>query len=690
MENEEESLNEEEIEKAVENEDESLEDSSLPTTPFEDQFQAAQNLADRELMSYLKKRTIKGQVKNAKGIADKKLLQLLFKHPMTWVVIGVVFIILFAAILIFAMDFDMFGKGIIRPTYYDTKCGKILLTWERSEYYEAHKNDDDYEPITDPALVDLEYEDSNHIKRWEYKEVDYDTYITNVIWTDNENAGIVENQTVYEAMGVAARSFLVSKLPSNCVVLRDYNPQSYTELDGSEDNYQDINKAVKATKGLIIGRERRIISALYDPFSYVFKRADGNEQDHFYHMMQVNNEEQQRIPANWVDQHKNIPITKVLTTKKFESMSLYGAKYLQEHEDYDYDIYRLLEYYYGTDIEYYTIYYEYSDNNPEPGPIANGCYVWPIGSIETTTENGVEVALGFPSSTKITSWFGKREAPTEGAGTNHGAIDISGNGTRGLYNIIAAEEGVITIVNNNCTEGNSNCGGGYGNYVKIDHGDGIETLYAHMQSVSVKVGDKVIKGQVLGKLGSTGRSTGPHLHFEVRDHGTKVNPLNYVSPNDPRPTNCGFNPIPGSDNKQITCLALKRAGYGDIQVAGMMANAEHESGFNPNAFNPGGGGIGAYGLFQWRAGRQKALKELKNYDTIEVQVAFAVSELNSGYKNANLKLINSTSASDASYNFCVYYEVPGRTTEEAQKNCVVRRTDGLADKHYKYVQNGCK
>ncbi len=636
------------------------------------------------------------EIKDVKAKANEALIKKLLKSPITWMIVGVGFITIFIAILIYIMDFDLSGKGNTKPNYYPSTCNKVYWTWERNEYYEAHKKDKDYEKIMDASQVDLEYEDSNKINRWDYTEFDFYTYITNVVWTDNEKANVVDNQVVYQTMSIAARSFLITSLSDNCVVLSYNNPQSFTALDGTEENYQEIHEAVKNTQGLIIGRNQQIIKAEYDPFSYVFKRNDGNEKEHFYHMMQKNNEEQQRIPATWVDEHKNIPISLVSETKFLTSISLYGAKYLEEHKDFDYDIYRLLKYYYGQDIEFYTIDYESSNKKPISGPIAKGCYVWPVGSKETLIENGRETALGFPSSIKITSWFGKREAPTAGASTNHGAIDISGNGTRGIYNIIASQDGVVTDVKTNCIEGNPGCGGGYGNYVKIDHGDGIETRYAHMFSVSVNVGDKVVKGQVLGKLGNTGRSTGPHLHFEVRDHGTKVNPLNYVSPNDPRPTNCGEglipspNPIPGGDNKQITCLALKSVGYGDVQVAGMMANAEHESGFNPNAFNSSGGGIGAYGLFQWRAGRQKALKALKNYDTIEVQVAFSATELKTGYLNANYKLINSPTPSDASYNFCVYYEVPGRTTEEAKRNCLVRKTDGLADKHYKYVQNGCK
>lgn len=121
-----------------------------------------------------------------------------------------------------------------------------------------------------------------------------------------------------------------------------------------------------------------------------------------------------------------------------------------------------------------------------------------------------------PTPGTISSGFGTRTDPL-GAGTGfHSGIDIAvGSGTP----IRACRSGTVTI---------AGWQGGYGNTVVIDHGGGMATLYAHQSSVAVAAGQTVLPGQVIGYVGSTGRSTGPHLHFEVRISGNPVNPMAYL------------------------------------------------------------------------------------------------------------------------------------------------------------------
>jgi murein DD-endopeptidase MepM/ murein hydrolase activator NlpD len=122
-----------------------------------------------------------------------------------------------------------------------------------------------------------------------------------------------------------------------------------------------------------------------------------------------------------------------------------------------------------------------------------------------------------PSCTKVTSKFGMRFHPIYHEYRMHTGIDI---GASYGSNIDAADDGTVII---------STYSSSYGHYVVIDHGNGYTTLYAHMSQRLVKAGDKVKQNQVIGKVGSTGNSTGPHLHFEISKQGTRINPLQFYS-----------------------------------------------------------------------------------------------------------------------------------------------------------------
>lgn len=116
----------------------------------------------------------------------------------------------------------------------------------------------------------------------------------------------------------------------------------------------------------------------------------------------------------------------------------------------------------------------------------------------------------------ISSFFGKRKDPFTGKHAFHSGIDMAGK--RGS-SIVAAADGIVTWSGKRWA---------YGQMVEIDHGKGIVTRYGHNEGLTVKVGDHVNRGQLIAKMGSSGRSTGPHLHFEVRKNGKAVNPLKYI------------------------------------------------------------------------------------------------------------------------------------------------------------------
>ena len=123
-----------------------------------------------------------------------------------------------------------------------------------------------------------------------------------------------------------------------------------------------------------------------------------------------------------------------------------------------------------------------------------------------------------PSSHSISSPYGYRVHPIYGTKKFHSGIDIPApTGTT----IVAADSGTVILASYGYN-------GGYGNYVIISHGNGYTTRYAHCSSLSVSVGQQVSKGQKIAAVGSTGASTGPHCHFEVRINGETQNPSNYV------------------------------------------------------------------------------------------------------------------------------------------------------------------
>ena len=121
-----------------------------------------------------------------------------------------------------------------------------------------------------------------------------------------------------------------------------------------------------------------------------------------------------------------------------------------------------------------------------------------------------------PSSKRITSGYGNRKSPMKGASTNHQGIDISASvGAQ----VLAAAAGEVVI---------STYSYSAGNYIMINHGSGIFTIYMHLSKRIAEVGQEVSQGQKIGEVGSTGYSTGPHLHFGIRKNGQYVNPLTFV------------------------------------------------------------------------------------------------------------------------------------------------------------------
>lgn len=131
---------------------------------------------------------------------------------------------------------------------------------------------------------------------------------------------------------------------------------------------------------------------------------------------------------------------------------------------------------------------------------ASGSFLWPVASY-----------------VYVSSRFGLRIHPITGEQKTHTGMDIASNQGTAVY---ASDGGSVTLAGWN---------GGYGNCIMIDHGNGYVTLYGHLSSISVSVGQTVSQGNTIGAVGSTGNSTGPHLHFEVLQNGTRIDPEQFFS-----------------------------------------------------------------------------------------------------------------------------------------------------------------
>lgn len=130
-------------------------------------------------------------------------------------------------------------------------------------------------------------------------------------------------------------------------------------------------------------------------------------------------------------------------------------------------------------------------------------------------------SLGFPMAWyyRKTSDFGYRNHPIYGQVLQHNGVDLSADTGTAIY---AAYKGTVVVSTYNSSAGN---------YIMIDHGSGLMTVYMHCSKLLVSVGETVSKGQTIGLVGSTGNSTGPHLHFSVRLNGSYVDPKPYIGLN---------------------------------------------------------------------------------------------------------------------------------------------------------------
>ena len=199
--------------------------------------------------------------------------------------------------------------------------------------------------------------------------------------------------------------------------------------------------------------------------------------------------------------HENLKITAQTLDQKAAELEIISAEKQKMIEEISKDVEKYRVIYEAAEAAEEAAIKEYEASlryDANPTKYVGGKFQWPV-----------------PSTTRITSKYGYRIHPVYKTKKFHAGIDI---GAAHGAEIVAAADGIVTLAATN---------GGYGQCVIINHGSGIATLYGHNSQILVKYGQKVSKGDLIAYAGSTGVSTGPHLHFEVRENGATRNPMDF-------------------------------------------------------------------------------------------------------------------------------------------------------------------
>lgn len=233
------------------------------------------------------------------------------------------------------------------------------------------------------------------------------------------------------------------------------------------------------------------------------------------------------VSVNTIRWENNITSPKISVGQKLNILPVTGVKHVVKKGD---TLSKIADKY-EAESEDISIFNDISNGDLKQGDIIfvpNGI-IKPVVAKPTPSSNTKNPVSTKSSNTKAPSGYYLR--PVVGIVTSpygsrrrgfHPGIDF-GN-VRGTQ-IVAAASGVVSKVVTGCKEGKRGCGGGYGNYIDIEHPNGTMTRYGHLSKVNVKMGETVAQGDKIGSLGNTGLSTGPHLHFEIENaNGSKMRP----------------------------------------------------------------------------------------------------------------------------------------------------------------------
>lgn len=571
--------------------------------------------------------------KEKKGEADNKLLDFFKKHPLLLIYLGLgIFLFLLIILIIVALSGNDFGESDMALSYidprYDFNQSVITIT-------DANGNELDEVPFAE------------FIKGATYAEL----YSNIDDLSDDELLQVTKAyMLVIKSLTLQAGNY--NSANKQMQILSGNNGIPYCDIYNGCNIYSYNGGYLYLTSNYNNANLGTAVNSIDAADSDIINIIDRAYQETYNLLLMPNsyNTILTTFPQTSIPYNQNIRnnwLNLVKSTDEYEEL----IKKTNEYQNYK--IYNISE---------YSATYNYSSST---------AYWWPLGA----SSNSSGIDSGRPASTRITSNFGYRTDPITGkSNKSHNGLDI---GASCGINVIATRAGKVI----EATE-SSSCGF----YVKIDHGDGTASRYCHMLSdLQVKKGQSVEQGTIIGHVGSTGNSTGCHLHFEVWKNNSRVNPLDYISTSNPRPkSQISVASVNGSNAMQSVCLTLKSSGFSNDAVAAIMSNMRQESNFRLDAVGDNGT---SYGLCQWHNGRYNKLQNYcgNSLNTVECQLSYLINELQTSYVGVYSMLLTNNTAHDLTEYYCYYYEVPAN-----RDTSCANRANNYANSFLNYVNNGCK
>ncbi len=430
----------------------------------------------------------------------------------------------FTCIIALALSFGIFSQ--ISSSNFETSASKVSEAKEKVEEYQAQQDEYDRQIKETEDDIAKEEENQKAIKKQmntiQKTIQSLDEYISELQANiDNLNTQIDETQTLVDAKKAEIDSG-INDFKKRLRAMYIAGNDSYTSIILGAEDFYDVLMKVELVKR-VADHDNKIIDkliAVKDEYEASKEKLEGQkaqvESEKATYDKQKEKKKQQReklkkIYAKSKEAQQALEKDKAIYKKKKKQIAEEQAGAEAQWE-------KLVE-----EARQRAAAREAARKAALQNDTPSGNTARTDGGSSTVTGNFIWPVPGFYNITYGVGWRW---------GAYHAGIDISSSGIRGAQ-IVASDAGVVVQAENSCPHdygksGSCGCGGGYGRYCIVDHGNGYMTLYGHMENCIVSVGQSVNQGETLGYVGSTGFSTGAHCHFEVRLNGVAQNPENYV------------------------------------------------------------------------------------------------------------------------------------------------------------------